>query len=265
VHTVFISGRCVLDERKCHVSRMVIRGSSMGVRIFAVGVLVTGVGVGLTAGYLTKTGDTLTVRESAAAQELKGQETLELPPPNTNNPQPLPAGARSTQVREEIAAEAKAKAIAKAKAEAAAREAKVRADQAAKARASRSKSREASGPKGEGPPPVPVDCKTLSGTRQIGCSLMVSFGHFPSNQFTCLEKLWTRESHWNPRAHNGDPNDWSRAHGIPQAKPGGKMSEYGADWKTNPVPQIKWGLNYIKDRYGTPCGAWGHSEATGWY
>jgi hypothetical protein len=253
----------VLDERKCHVSRMVIRGSSMGVRIFAVGVLVTGVGVGLTAGYLTKTGDTLTVRESAAAQELKGQETLEVPAPNTG-PQALPPGARTTQVREEIAAEAKAKAIAKAKAEAAAREAKVRAEEATKARASRSKTREASGPKGEGPPPVPVDCKTISGTRQIGCSLL-SWAGFQTNQFTCLDKLFTRESHWNPLAHNGNINDKTRPHGIPQALPGTKMKEYGDDWWSNPVPQIKWGLIYIKGRYGTPCGAWGHSEATGWY
>jgi hypothetical protein len=231
----------------------------MGVRIFAVGVLVSGIGVGLTAGYLTKTGDTLTVRESAAAQELKGQETLEVPPPNTNNPQPLPAGARTTQVRAEIAAEEKAQAIAKAKAEAAAREAKIRADEAAKQRASRSKARTAAEPKGEGAPPVPVDCKTVSGNRQIGCSLL-SWAGFSTNQFTCLDKLFTRESHWNPLAHNP-----SGAHGIPQALPASKMAPYGAGYMTKPMPQIKWGLMYIKGRYGTPCGAWGHSEATGWY
>ncbi|MDQ1659883.1 MAG: hypothetical protein QOD41_4966 [Cryptosporangiaceae bacterium] len=238
----------------------------MGVRIFAVGVLVSGIGVGLTAGYLTKTGDTLNVRDSAAAQELKGQETLELPPPNTNDPQPLPAGARTTQVKAEIVAEAKAKQIAQAKAEAAARAAKARADAAAKERASRSAARTAGGSTagGEAPPPVPVDCKSLSGNKQIGCSLL-GWAGFSTNQFTCLDKLFTRESHWNANAHNGNPADWSRAHGIPQAKPGAKMAVYGADWKWNPVPQIKWGLMYIKGRYGTPCGAWGHSEASGWY
>jgi hypothetical protein len=213
----------------------------MGVRIFAVGVLVSGIGVGLTAGYLTKTGDTLNVRDSAAAQELKGQETLELPPPNTNDPQPLPAGARTTQVKAEIAAEAKAKQIAQAKAEAAARAAKARADAAAKERASRSATRAAGGSTGggEAAPPVPVDC---------------------TNQFSCLDRLFTRESHWNPLAHNP-----SGAHGIPQALPASKMAAYGAGYLTKPMPQIKWGLMYIKGRYGTPCGAWGHSEATGWY
>jgi hypothetical protein len=233
----------------------------MGVRIFAVGVLVSGIGVGLTAGYLTKTGDTLNVRDSAAAQELKGQETLELPPPNTNDPQPLPAGARTTQVKAEIVAEAKAKQIAQAKAEAAARAAKARADAAAKERASRSAARTAGGSTGGGEalPPVPVDCKSLSGNKQIGCSLL-GWAGFSTNQFTCLDKLFTRESHWNPLAHNP-----SGAHGIPQALPASKMAPYGAGYMTKPMPQIKWGLMYIKGRYGTPCGAWGHSERTGWY
>jgi hypothetical protein len=43
------------------------------------------------------------------------------------------------------------------------------------------------------------------------------------------------------------------------------MASFGADWRTNPVTQIKWGLSYIKGRYKTPCGAWQHSEDTGWY
>jgi hypothetical protein len=234
----------------------------MGVRIFAVGVLVSGIGVGLTAGYLTKTGDTLNVRDSAAAQELKGQETLELPPPNTNDPQPLPAGARTTQVKAEIAAEAKAKQIAQAKAEAAARAAKARADAAAKERASRSATRAAGGSTGggEAPLPVPVDCKNLSGNRQLGCTLLVKAG-FDSSEFTCLDHLFTRESHWNTTARNAS----SGAYGIPQALPASKMAPYGSDYLTKPAPQIKWGLAYIKGRYGSPCGAWGHSEKTGWY
>ena len=43
------------------------------------------------------------------------------------------------------------------------------------------------------------------------------------------------------------------------------MSSAGADWATNPVTQIRWGLGYIEDRYGSPCGAWGHSQSHGWY
>jgi hypothetical protein len=82
-----------------------------------------------------------------------------------------------------------------------------------------------------------------------------------NTQFTCLDLLWTRESGWNYRATNAS----SGAYGIPQSLPGGKMSSIAPDWRTNPVTQIKWGLNYIADRYGTPCGAWSHSQATGWY
>lgn len=80
-------------------------------------------------------------------------------------------------------------------------------------------------------------------------------------QFQCLDQLWNRESQWNYRAVNSS----SGAYGIAQALPGNKMSAFGSDWRTNPITQMKWGLNYIEDRYGTPCGAWAHSEATGWY
>src|SRR5580698_3493300 len=57
----------------------------------------------------------------------------------------------------------------------------------------------------------------------------------------------------------------STAFGIPQALPGSKMASAGPDWQTNPTTQIKWGLGYIKSVYGTPCGAWSHEEADGWY
>lgn len=80
-------------------------------------------------------------------------------------------------------------------------------------------------------------------------------------QFQCLDRLWTRESQWNYRAVNRS----SGAYGIAQALPGNKMNSFGSDWRSNPITQIKWGLNYIEDRYTTPCGAWAHSEATGWY
>jgi len=43
------------------------------------------------------------------------------------------------------------------------------------------------------------------------------------------------------------------------------MATVADDWRTNPATQIIWGLNYIAGRYGTPCGAWSHSESYGWY
>lgn len=80
-------------------------------------------------------------------------------------------------------------------------------------------------------------------------------------EFNCLVSLWNRESGWNVNASNGS----SGAYGIPQALPGSKMSSAGSDWATNAGTQIEWGLGYISGRYGTPCGAWAHSEDMGWY
>lgn len=96
--------------------------------------------------------------------------------------------------------------------------------------------------------------------RTVARALLAEFG-FGEDQFGCLDSLWERESHWNIYADNPS----SSAYGIPQALPGSKMSSAGADWATNPVTQIRWGLGYIEDRYGSPCGAWGHSQSHGWY
>ncbi len=87
------------------------------------------------------------------------------------------------------------------------------------------------------------------------------YGWKSSAQYVCLVNLWTRESHWNYRSHNKS----SGAHGIPQALPGSKMRVAGTDWMTNPVTQIRWGLGYIKSRYGSPCGAWSHFRSHNWY
>lgn len=81
------------------------------------------------------------------------------------------------------------------------------------------------------------------------------------DQFNCLVALWNRESRWRVNASNAS----SGAYGIPQALPGSKMAAAGSDWQTNPATQIAWGLGYIQGRYGSPCGAWAHSEAKGWY
>jgi hypothetical protein len=108
--------------------------------------------------------------------------------------------------------------------------------------------------------PIPTSCAGYSGSRGIGCTLMLAAG-FGLDQFPCLDKLWKRESGWNYKASN----ESSGAYGIPQALPGSKMASVASDWKTNPATQIKWGLGYIEGRYDTPCGAWSHSESTGWY
>jgi hypothetical protein len=100
----------------------------------------------------------------------------------------------------------------------------------------------------------------LSDPKAIASGMMGDFG-WDSSQFSCLDTLWEHESGWNPRATNPS----SGAYGIPQALPGEKMAAYGDDWQTNPATQIKWGLNYIADRYSTPCGAWSFWQANNWY
>ncbi len=99
------------------------------------------------------------------------------------------------------------------------------------------------------------------GTAQAIAYDMVMARGWDQSEFDCLVALWNKESHWNVYAHNAR----SGAYGIPQALPGDKMASAGADWATNPATQITWGLGYVAGRYGTPCGAWGHSQAKGWY
>ena len=95
--------------------------------------------------------------------------------------------------------------------------------------------------------------------KTIASALLSSFG-WSGSQFGCLVSLWNRESGWRTTAANP-----SGAYGIPQALPGSKMASAGPNWQTDAETQIKWGLGYIAARYGSPCGAWGHSQATGWY
>ncbi|BDR54247.1 G5 domain-containing protein [Bombiscardovia apis] len=96
-------------------------------------------------------------------------------------------------------------------------------------------------------------------SQNIAHQIVVSKG-LGEGEFTCLVQLWNKESGWRTNAANP-----SGAYGIPQALPGSKMASAGADWQTNPSTQINWGLGYIAGRYGTPCGAWAHSQSSGWY
>ncbi|WP_173872612.1 transglycosylase SLT domain-containing protein [Streptomyces albus subsp. chlorinus] len=82
-----------------------------------------------------------------------------------------------------------------------------------------------------------------------------------AGQYQCFSEIVSRESGWNYKATNAS----SGAYGLVQALPGSKMASAGADWRTNPATQIKWGLNYMNDRYGSPCGAWDFWQANNWY
>lgn len=93
--------------------------------------------------------------------------------------------------------------------------------------------------------------RTITGAQSVAKLIMLTNYKWGASQFGCLKTLWSHESHWNYKAHNYS----SGAHGIAQALPADKMSVIAADWRTNPVTQIRWGLHYIDVRYSTPCKA----------
>jgi peptidoglycan DL-endopeptidase CwlO len=130
---------------------------------------------------------------------------------------------------------------------------------AAKAAAAAAAAASAGDSGGNGPPPpgVVVD---RAAAKAYAASALPAYG-WGSDQFRCLDLLWTRESGWRANAYNAS----SGAYGIPQSLPGSKMASAGADWRTNAATQIDWGLSYISARYGSPCEAWAHSEAYNWY
>ncbi len=161
----------------------------------------------------------------------------------------IAADASAKKDAEEAARKAAAEtAVAKKKeaAEKAEREAEERAE--AKAAASRSATRDASS--------FPVQASyTVAQVQSMARQIV------PADQFQCFSNIVQRESSWNYRADNPT----SDAYGLVQALPGSKMASAGADWATNPATQIKWGLGYMNDRYGSPCGAWTFWQANHWY
>jgi len=103
--------------------------------------------------------------------------------------------------------------------------------------------------------------RTPNGARKIAQGIAKEKYGWGSNQFSCLNSLWTKESHWNYKARNPRTG----AHGIPQALPAVKMEVISTDWRTNPVTQIRWGLHYIDVRYETPCRAWSKFKRSRYY
>jgi hypothetical protein len=104
-----------------------------------------------------------------------------------------------------------------------------------------------------------ADRTVYGGTpRATAVALLSSFG-FGLEQWGCLDRMWWQESNWRPNAADG------ATYGIPQALPGTKMAAAGADWRSNPTTQIRWGLAYIAATYGTPCNAWTFWSQHYWY
>jgi hypothetical protein len=94
--------------------------------------------------------------------------------------------------------------------------------------------------------------RSIIGAKKVAKAIMNTDYSWGDDQYACINKLWSKESHWNYKAHNYT----SGAHGIAQALPAVKMEIISDDWRTNPVTQIRWGLHYIDLRYDDPCTAW---------
>lgn len=101
----------------------------------------------------------------------------------------------------------------------------------------------------------------LSGGDTSGDAKAYASSVLDPTEMACVDWVFTRESGWNPNATNPS----SGAYGIPQALPADKMASAGPDWHDNPITQVKWGLQYMQDRYGGPCNAQAFWSANGWY
>ena len=228
------------------------RVSPISVRGFAVAsaTAVTAVGsvVGVASGSVaqpndaeTTAADTTLLADIPAGEQAQVQTASLTQQADT---QAIAADASAKKVAEESARKAAAKSAIEKKeaAEQAAKEAKERAE--AKEKASRSSSS------------FPVQSSyTIAQIQSMAASMV------PSGQFQCFSNIVDHESSWNYQAVNAS----SGAYGLFQALPGSKMSSVGADWQTNPATQIKWGLNYMDSRYGSPCEAWSFWQANHWY
>ncbi|MGA5700445.1 transglycosylase SLT domain-containing protein [Peterkaempfera bronchialis] len=104
-------------------------------------------------------------------------------------------------------------------------------------------------------PVTPVTDTSPSAVKELARSMV------PASQWASFNAIITHESDWNVRATNPS----SGAYGLPQALPGSKMASVASDWRTNPVTQIKWGLNYMNERYGSPNAAWAFWQTHHWY
>ncbi|GAA3136743.1 aggregation-promoting factor C-terminal-like domain-containing protein [Streptomyces echinatus] len=233
------------------MSRISVRGFAVAsaTAVTAVGSVV-GVASGSTAqpnDAEATAADTTLLAEIPAGQQAQVQ-TASLT--QQADAQAIAADASAKKDAEEAARKAAAEtAIAKkADAEQAAKEAKERAETKAAEAASRSDVRDSSS--------FPTQSSYSVAQIQAMARQMVA-----GDQFQCFSNIVDHESSWNYQAVNAS----SGAYGLFQALPAGKYASAGADWQTNPATQIKWGLNYMNERYHSPCGAWSFWQANHWY
>lgn len=94
--------------------------------------------------------------------------------------------------------------------------------------------------------------------QQYARQRLSQLGFTDPKEWDSLFRLWQKESSWNPNAVNKSSGAFGIAQILPSAHPAAKRNMSAQE-------QIEWGLNYIKNRYGSPSAAWAHSQRTNWY
>ncbi|MFF7201661.1 MULTISPECIES: transglycosylase SLT domain-containing protein [unclassified Streptomyces] len=229
------------------MSRISVRGFAVA---SATAVTTVGAVVGVASGNTQPAGDTLEATAADAtllADIPMGQQAQVQVSSLAEQADAQAAAADATAKKSaEEAARIEAAKTAKAKKEAA--EEKAQAEREKEERANRDSVRDASS-------------FSAKGSYSVAEVQAIARQMVPADQFQCFSNIVDHESTWNYRAQNPS----SGAYGLVQALPGSKMSSAGADWQTNPATQIKWGLNYMNERYDSPCGAWSFWQANNWY
>lgn len=87
---------------------------------------------------------------------------------------------------------------------------------------------------------------------------LAQLGMNDPREWESLYRLWQKESGWNPNAVNKSSGAFGIAQILPSAHPTARRNMSAQE-------QIDWGLNYIRNRYGSPSQAWAHSQRTNWY
>lgn len=204
------------------------------------------IGATVASGLPTHTGPTASLTSESEPVEEPADETV------TEDTARLSDERRTSNVSRSASREQDRRAVVERKREAAERK-KAQAEREAAAKKKAAKEKEAE----EAAKPVSERDFTAAQLAEIrkdpkpyAIELMREHG-WGDNQWGCLDSLWVGESDWEWDAKNSS----SGAYGIPQSLPAKKMATVGDDWKTNPITQMRWGLQYIEDSYGSPCKA----------
>ncbi|MFF8842712.1 transglycosylase SLT domain-containing protein [Streptomyces sp. NPDC015127] len=230
------------------MSRISVRGFAVA---SATAVTTVGAVVGVASGNTQPSGDTLeaTAADTTLLADIPMGEQAQVQVSSLTQQAEAQAAAADAAAKKSAEESARIQAAKTAKAKkAAADEQAEREREEAEARANRDSIRSASSFSAQA-------SYTVAEVQAIARQMV------PADQFQCFSNIVDHESSWNYRASNPS----SGAYGLVQALPGSKMASAGADWQTNPATQIKWGLNYMDSRYGSPCGAWSFWQANHWY